>query len=44
MLVGAALLLAGALVNAIGIRNPGHVATQPEAEPGHLPSVAKEPA
>jgi EmrB/QacA subfamily drug resistance transporter len=44
MLVGAALLLAGALVNAIGICNPGHVATEPEAQPGHLPSVAKEPA
>jgi hypothetical protein len=44
MLVGAALLVAGALVNAIGIRNPGQVATQPATESGRLPSVAKESA
>jgi hypothetical protein len=43
MMVGAALLLAGALVNAVGIRNPFRAAArQPEA--GEVPSVAKESA
>jgi EmrB/QacA subfamily drug resistance transporter len=46
MLVGAALLLAGALVNAVGIRNP-HPARARAAEPAPSPkpaSPAKEPA
>ena len=43
MLVGAALLLVGALVNAIGIRNPRHAASA-ETAPAGAPTAAKEPA
>jgi len=43
MLVGAALLLLGALVNAIGIRNPRHAAST-ETSPAGAPIVAEEPA
>jgi EmrB/QacA subfamily drug resistance transporter len=46
MLVGSAMLLAGALVNAVGIRNRRPAVTQPQTEPQPGPSSvpAKEPA
>ena len=43
MLVGAGLLLAGALVNAVGIRNPGQAAETRRVK-GEVPSPAKESA
>jgi EmrB/QacA subfamily drug resistance transporter len=44
MLVGAALLLLGALVNAVGIRNPRRVAATQTSPTGASPTVAQEPA
>jgi len=45
MLVGAALLLAGAIVNAIGIRNPqSAAAAERRTQPGSVRPPAKEPA
>jgi len=45
MLVGAALLLAGAIVNAIGIRNPqSAAAAERRTQPGTARPPAKEPA
>jgi EmrB/QacA subfamily drug resistance transporter len=44
MMVGAALLLAGALVNALGIRNPRQAATAAASRSGPVSSPAKEPA
>ena len=45
MLVGAALLLAGAIVNAVGIRNPQPAAAaQKRTQPGTVRPAAEEPA
>jgi predicted MFS family arabinose efflux permease len=44
MLIGAGLLLAGAIVNAVGIRNPRPAAAEAPAEAGSPRSAASEPA
>src|SRR5438034_4869595 len=44
MLVGAALLLAGAIVNAVGIRNPQSAAAKARTESGTVRPPAEEPA